>query len=60
MVPPFDVQSLARGMERLIADEPLRRRFGETCRADVAQHDLARVVDQIERLYCYTVASARD
>ncbi len=60
VVPPFDVQSLARGMERLIADEPLRRRFGETCRADVAQHDLARVVDQIERLYCYTVASARD
>lgn len=59
VVPPFDVQSLARGIERLIAEEPLRRRFGAACRADVKPHDLTIVVDEIERLYRHTAASAR-
>lgn len=58
VVAPFDVQSLARAMERLIAEEPLRRRFGEACRNDVKQHDLKIVVDEIERLYCYAAACA--
>ena len=59
VVPPFDVQALARAIERIVTEEPLRRRFGEACRVDVRSHDLNIVVAEIERLYRHTVAVAR-
>lgn len=60
IVPAFDEQALSRAMERLLAEQPLRERFGHACIADVQAHALERVVDDVERLYALTAAEGRD
>ncbi|MDO9556113.1 MAG: glycosyltransferase [Coriobacteriia bacterium] len=57
IVPPGDVQGIAEAMHRLTFDDALRERFGRTSRQDVARHDLAAVVTQLETLYQQTIAA---
>jgi glycosyltransferase involved in cell wall biosynthesis len=56
IVPPFDEQAMARAIERILAEQPLRERFGAACVADVQSHALERVVDDVEQLYALTAA----
>jgi glycosyltransferase involved in cell wall biosynthesis len=57
IVAPGDVQSMAEAMRRLANDDGLRERFGHASRADVARHELAAVVTQLETLYRQTIAA---
>ncbi len=59
VVAPFDEQALARAMERMLAEQALRERFGRACLEDVQGHALERVVDDVERLYALTAAEGR-
>jgi glycosyltransferase involved in cell wall biosynthesis len=59
IVAPFDVQSLARAMERLTSEDELRERFGRASREDVQRHALPAVVAELESLYRQTAAAAQ-
>lgn len=56
IVPPFDEQAMARALERMLAEEALRKRFGLASIEDVQRHALERVVSDVERLYKLTAA----
>lgn len=58
VVDPGDVQSFARGIERLAGDQALRERFGQEAFNDVQPHAVEKVVSQLEGLYRQTVACA--
>jgi glycosyltransferase involved in cell wall biosynthesis len=51
LVPPGDAGALARALERLLSDPPLRRRLGQAAREAVAGHDARQMVEQIDALY---------
>ena len=52
LIPPRDVDALAKGIERLIDDETLRRKFGEASRRKaVGEFDVEKIVDQYMPLY---------
>ena len=52
VVPPFDQEQLARSVDRLVADESLRRSMGETGRRFAMERFDGRVmVDALENLY---------
>lgn len=50
-VPPGDPAALAGAMERLLADEGLRRRFGASARLRAREFTAGRVVPRIEAVY---------
>jgi|WetSurMetagenome_2_1015567.scaffolds.fasta_scaffold11833_6 glycosyltransferase involved in cell wall biosynthesis len=52
LVPSGDVEALAGGIARLLADEGLRTRLGRSARADVERdYDVRKIVGRIESLY---------
>jgi glycosyltransferase involved in cell wall biosynthesis len=51
VVPPRDVDALAEGLDRVMADEPLRRRLGEAARASVRRFAPDQVLAQWEELF---------
>src|SRR5919108_343463 len=48
VVPPLDVPALARGIERLIEDEPLRRRMGARARESARRFTKETILDRWE------------
>ena len=50
-VPPGQAQALRRAIQRLLADEPLRRRYGEAARRRVELFDRARIAREVADLY---------
>jgi glycosyltransferase involved in cell wall biosynthesis len=60
LVPPSDPAALARGLERLAADAPLRERLGRTARQDaIRKHSWKHHVERIlERLAAPAVPTA--
>jgi rhamnosyl/mannosyltransferase len=50
-VPPGRPAALREAMARLLADDPLRRRYGEAARRRVARFDRARVARAVADLY---------
>jgi len=51
LVAPGDEAGLAEAIDRLLADESLRARFGAACREDVRPHALESVVSSLEDVY---------
>jgi glycosyltransferase involved in cell wall biosynthesis len=59
-VPHRDVDAIATGIQRLIADPRLRQRLGENLRRKIAQeYSVAVLIPRWERLFC-DVLAARD
>lgn len=59
VVPPRDPPALARAITRLLDDEPLRRRLGETAQRRVeAEFSLERLRDRLLAVYAETLGSA--
>jgi glycosyltransferase involved in cell wall biosynthesis len=51
VVPPLDVPALARGIERLIEDEPLRRRMGARARESARRFTKETILDRWEEIF---------
>jgi glycosyltransferase involved in cell wall biosynthesis len=51
LIPPADVDALARAIERLAADAPLRARLGDAGRALAAQFSWETIAERHEELY---------
>jgi len=52
VVPPRDSQALTEAINRLLSDEPLRRRFGEAAKARVEQYFmLDGAIKKLEKVY---------
>ena len=50
LIPPGDTPALTAALERLLTDEPLRRRLGDAARARVLEkHSLAAMASQAAR-----------
>ena len=57
VLPPFDRGKLARAIERLVSDPPLRRSMGEAGRAfALGRFDARVMVDALERVYAQCLA----
>ncbi len=59
LVEPGDIEGLAAGLSRLLADEPLARRFGASGRAFVeASYNWSVQADKTEEVLCRVLAEA--
>jgi glycosyltransferase involved in cell wall biosynthesis len=56
-VPPRDSAALARAIKTLLADAPLRNRFGAAARKRVLErHSMERMLDAMEAVFCAVAA----
>jgi glycosyltransferase involved in cell wall biosynthesis len=51
LVPPRDAAALAGGLDRVLADSPLRQRLGEQALAASRRYDVSTCVDQMQAFY---------
>jgi glycosyltransferase involved in cell wall biosynthesis len=51
LVPPRDAAALAGGLDRVLADAPLRQRLGEQALAASRRYDVSTCVDQMQAFY---------
>ena len=51
LVPPGDVQGLARGLITVLRDAALRERLGRAARERASRFDIRRTVARVEQVY---------
>lgn len=51
LIPPFEVETLAKTMMRLMADDTLRKRLGENAQIAASQYDMDKVGQQWKQLF---------
>jgi glycosyltransferase involved in cell wall biosynthesis len=51
LVPPGDVQELARGLITVLRDAPMRERLGRAARERASRFDIRRTVARVEQVY---------
>jgi glycosyltransferase involved in cell wall biosynthesis len=59
VVPAGDARALARAIERLLADQPLRRRLGSAARTAAAAYTYAAMVEAFDRALALAAARKR-